>query len=47
MLMLQKEWATLYFLPYARGDFDEAFEFYFRKGTARAGINSSQVRSAD
>jgi predicted dinucleotide-binding enzyme len=38
---------NLYFLPYARREFDEAFEFYFRKGTAPAGISSGQVRNAD
>ena len=39
--------ASLYFVPYAQGRYDEAFEYYFRKGTAPAGINSSRVRGAD
>ncbi|MEQ8736153.1 MAG: NADPH-dependent F420 reductase [Rhodospirillaceae bacterium] len=39
--------ANLYFVPYGTGRFDEAFEYYFRKGTAPAGIGSSQVRGAD
>lgn len=39
--------AQLYFIPYGRGDFAEAFEFYFRKGTAPPGINSGRVRGAD
>ena len=39
--------ASLYFVPYGAGRFDEAFEYYFRKGTAPAGIGSSQVRGAD
>jgi 8-hydroxy-5-deazaflavin:NADPH oxidoreductase len=39
--------ASLYFVPYGAGRFDEAFEYYFRKGTAPAGIGSAQVRGAD
>lgn len=39
--------ASLYFVPYGSGRFDEAFEYYFRKGTAPAGIGSAQVRGAD
>jgi 8-hydroxy-5-deazaflavin:NADPH oxidoreductase len=39
--------ANLYFVPYGAGRFDEAFEYYFRKGTAPAGISSSRVRGAD
>jgi len=39
--------ASLYFVPYGSGRFDEAFEYYFRKGTAPAGISSTQVRGAD
>ncbi len=39
--------ASLYFVPYGSGRFDEAFEYYFRKGTAPAGISSSRVRGAD
>jgi predicted dinucleotide-binding enzyme len=39
--------ALLYFAPYAQGRFDEAFEYYFRKGTAPTGVNSSRVRGAD
>lgn len=39
--------ASMYFIPYGRGDFDEAFEYYFRKGTAPPGVSSSQVRGAD
>ncbi|NKB45820.1 MAG: hypothetical protein GKS03_16265 [Alphaproteobacteria bacterium] len=39
--------ASLYFVPYAQGRYDEAFEYYFRKGTAPSGINSSRVRGAD
>lgn len=39
--------ANLYFVPYGAGRFDEAFEYYFRKGTAPAGIGSAQVRGAD
>lgn len=39
--------AQLYFIPYGRGDFDEAFEFYFRKGSAPPGISSGRVRGAD
>lgn len=39
--------ATLYFVPYGSGRFDEAFEYYFRKGTAPEGIGSAQVRGAD
>lgn len=39
--------ANLYFVPYGAGRFDEAFEYYFRKGTAPTGIGSNQVRGAD
>lgn len=39
--------ANLYFVPYGSGRFDEAFEYYFRKGTAPKGIGSAQVRGAD
>jgi predicted dinucleotide-binding enzyme len=39
--------ASLYFIPYGRRDFAEAFEYYFRKGTAPPGVTSSQVRGAD
>ena len=39
--------ASLYFVPYGSGRFDEAFEYYFRKGTAPAGISSARVRGAD
>lgn len=39
--------ASLYFVPYGTGRFDEAFEYYFRKGTAPSGIGSAQVRGAD
>lgn len=39
--------ASLYFVPYGAGRFDEAFEYYFRKGSAPAGIGPSQVRGAD
>lgn len=39
--------ANLYFVPYGAGRFDEAFEYYFRKGTAPAGIGATQVRGAD
>jgi len=39
--------ANLYFVPYGSGRFDEAFEFYFRKGTAPKGISEKQVRGAD
>ena len=39
--------ASMYFIPYGRRDFDEAFEYYFRKGTAPPGVTSSQVRGAD
>ena len=39
--------ASLYFIPYGRRDFDEAFEYYFRKGTAPPGVTGSQVREAE
>lgn len=39
--------ASLYFIPYGRRDFEEAFEYYFRKGTAPPGVTASQVRGAD
>ena len=39
--------ASMYFIPYGRRDFPEAFEYYFRKGTAPPGVTSSQVRGAD
>ena len=39
--------ASLYFIPYGRRDFAEAFEYYFRKGSAPPGVTSSQVRGAE
>ena len=39
--------ASMYFIPYGRGDFAEAFEYYFRKGSAPPGVTSSRVRGAD
>lgn len=39
--------ANLYFVPYGTGRFEEAFEYYFRKGTAPSGIGTAQVRGAD
>jgi len=39
--------ANLYFTPYAAGNFDEAFEYYFRKGTAPSGLKKSKVRQAN
>jgi predicted dinucleotide-binding enzyme len=39
--------AHLYFIPLARREFDEAFEYYFRKGTAPTGVTAKQIRSAD
>ena len=39
--------ASMYFIPYGRRDFDEAFEYYFRKGTAPPDVTASQVRGAD
>jgi predicted dinucleotide-binding enzyme len=38
--------AKIYFVPYGEKRFDEAFEFYFRKGTAPPGITGTAVRSA-
>jgi 8-hydroxy-5-deazaflavin:NADPH oxidoreductase len=39
--------AKIYFVPYGEQRFDEAFEFYFRKGTAPPGLTASRVRSAN
>jgi predicted dinucleotide-binding enzyme len=39
--------AKIYFVPYGEKRFDEAFEFYFRKGTAPPGLSGSAVRSAN
>ncbi len=39
--------AKIYFVPYGEGRFDEAFEFYFRKGTAPPGLAASGVRRAN
>ncbi len=38
--------AKIYFVPYGEQRFDEAFEFYFRKGTAPPGLSKAAVRSA-
>jgi len=39
--------ASMYFIPYGRGNFAEAFEYYFRKGSAPPGVTSGRVRGAD
>ncbi len=39
--------ASIYFVPYGAGRFDEAFEYHFRKGTAPPGISANRVRGAN
>ncbi|MDX2223287.1 MAG: NAD(P)-binding domain-containing protein [Rhodospirillaceae bacterium] len=39
--------AKLYFVPYGDRRFDEAFEYYFRKGTAPPGITDAAVRRSN
>ncbi len=39
--------AKIYFVPYGEKRFDDAFEFYFRTGTAPPGISDSAVRRAN
>jgi 8-hydroxy-5-deazaflavin:NADPH oxidoreductase len=38
--------ARIYFVPYGEKRFEEAFEFYFRKGTAPPGLTATAIRSA-
>lgn len=39
--------AKIYFVPYGEKRFDDAFEFYFRTGTAPPGISGASVRRAN
>jgi hypothetical protein len=39
--------AKIYFVPYGERRFDEAFEYYFRKGTAPKDLTADRVRRAN
>ncbi|MDX2142730.1 MAG: NAD(P)-binding domain-containing protein [Rhodospirillaceae bacterium] len=39
--------AKIYFVPYGEQRFDEAFEYYFRKGTAPKRLTADRVRRAN